>query len=161
LSVAALIGMLLVPGVPVAAERPRLIVVVSVDQLCQDYLIRFGDNFSNDGVFHRVEREGAAFAQCHHRHAFTVTGPGHAVQLTGHNADAAYWLEDNSNAWTTSTYYRHDLPAYLRMFNEPLCTERFRGKSWELLLPKEKYHNSGPDKNAWENPPKGFTSEFP
>jgi predicted AlkP superfamily pyrophosphatase or phosphodiesterase len=222
-----------------AAEGPKLVVVVSVDQLCQDYLIRFRDNFSEDGGFRRVEREGAAYANCNHRHAFTVTGPGHAVQLTGaypnihgivgnnwfdrltgkdtyccddpsvqllglpaakgvsprklltetvgdvlklasgnrskvfgvaikdrvamlmagHNADAAYWLEDN--VWTTSTYYRSDLPGYLRVLNEPQCTERFRGQSWDLTLPKDKYHNQGPDKNAWENPPKGFSSEFP
>src|SRR5262245_20298375 len=66
-----------------AADKPKLIVVVSVDQLCQDYLIRFHDNFAEEGGFRRVEREGAAYANCHHRHAFTVTGPGHAVQLTG------------------------------------------------------------------------------
>ena len=77
------LAVLVVFDVASAAERPRLIVCVSVDQLCQDYLIRFGDNFAADGFFRRVEKEGAAFAQCHHRHAFTVTGPGHAVQLTG------------------------------------------------------------------------------
>jgi predicted AlkP superfamily pyrophosphatase or phosphodiesterase len=79
--------------------------------------------------------------------------------MTGHNADAAFWLEDN--LWTTSTYYRSDLPGFLRVLNEPQCTERFRGQAWELLLAKDKYHNTGPDKNTWENPPKGFTSEFP
>jgi len=241
LVVGALFVLLTSAGALVASERPRLIVVISVDQLCQDYLIRFGDNFADDGFFRRVEQEGAAFAQCHHRHAFTVTGPGHAVQLTGaypnqhgivgnswferltgkdvyccddpsvqliglpdakgvsprkllvettgdimklasgkrskvfgvaikdrvamlmagHNADAAFWLEDKENAWTTSTYYRQDLPGYLRVFNAPLPTERLRAQTWELLLPKEKYHNTGPDKNSWENPPKGFTSEFP
>jgi predicted AlkP superfamily pyrophosphatase or phosphodiesterase len=222
-----------------AAERPRLIVVVSVDQMCQDYLIRFADNFSESGAFRRIEREGAQYTQCHHRHAFTVTAPGHAVQLTGaypcthgvignnwfdrytgkdtfccddptatiiglpkakgvspknlqvetvgdvlklatagrskvfgvaikeraailmtgHNADAAYWLDDN--LWVTSSCYRSDLPGYLRLFNEQQSFERFRGQAWNLLLAKEKYHNSGPDKNDWENPPKGFTSEFP
>ena len=224
-----------------SADRPRLIVVVSVDQLCQDYLIRFKDNFSETGFFRRVGHEGASYSNCHHRHAFTVTGPGHAVQLTGtypnqhgivgnkwfdrvtgkqmyccddpsvevigspnakgvsprkllvetvgdvlklasgnrskvfgvaikdrvamlmagHNADGAFWLDEKENMWTTSTYYRNDMPGYLRMFNEPQPTERFRGQAWELLLPKEKYHNIGPDRNTWENPPKGFTSEFP
>src|SRR5262245_5116103 len=222
-----------------AADRPKLIVAISVDQLCQDYLIRFKDNFSDRGAFRRIDREGAAFTECNHRHAFTVTAPGHAVQLTGaypnvhgivgnnwfdratgkdtyccddptvqiiglpsspgvsprkllvetvgdvlklatnsrskvfgvaikdrvamlmagHNADGAFWLEDN--IWTTSTYYRSDLPGYLRVLNEPQSTERFRGQSWDLLLPKEKYHNTAPDKNTWENPPKGFSSEFP
>ena len=65
------------------AERPKLVVVVSVDQLCQDYLIRFRDNFSDKGLFRRVQTDGARYANCHHRHALTVTAPGHAVQLTG------------------------------------------------------------------------------
>jgi len=237
--VGLIIAFVVLNGGAQAADRPKLIVSVSVDQLCQDYLVRFADNFSENGIFRRVAREGATYTDCNHRHAFTVTGPGHAVQLTGtypnqhgivgntwfdrlsgkdvyccddpnvqllglpaakgvsprkllvdtvgdvmklatnnrskvfgvaikdrvamlmtgHNADAAYWLEDN--LWTTSTYYRSDLPGYLRVLNEPQCTEKFRGQASELLLPKEKYHNNGPDKNAWENPPKGFTSEFP
>src|SRR5687767_15047334 len=47
-----------------ATERPRLVVVVSVDQLCQDYLVRFGDNFADEGFIRRVLREGASYTQC-------------------------------------------------------------------------------------------------
>jgi hypothetical protein len=63
--------------------RPKLVVVVSVDQLCYDYLERFHENFNDDGFFRLCEREGVWLSECHHRHAFTLTGPGHAVQLTG------------------------------------------------------------------------------
>src|SRR5262245_47987991 len=80
---AALFVLSLFVPLATAAERPRLIVAISVDQMSQDYLIRFADNFSESGAFRRVEKEGARFTQCHHRHAFTVTAPGHAVQLTG------------------------------------------------------------------------------
>jgi predicted AlkP superfamily pyrophosphatase or phosphodiesterase len=66
-----------------AADGPSLVVVVSVDQLAYDYLHRFRKNFPADGVFALCERQGAWFSNCHHRHAFTVTAPGHAVQLTG------------------------------------------------------------------------------
>ena len=82
-----------------------------------------------------------------------------SVLMTGQNADCAFWLEDND--WVTTTYYRADLPGYLRVLNEQQAIERFRGQTWELLLPSADYHNSGPDKNTWENPPKDFTSEFP
>src|SRR5262245_56889085 len=67
----------------VAAERPALIVHVSVDQFVYEYLERFHDGFSANGIFRRCEKHGTWFDNCHHRHAFTVTGPGHAVQLTG------------------------------------------------------------------------------
>ena len=197
-----LVFVILLGNTLLGADRPRLIVVMSVDQLAQDYLIRFSDNFAADGGFRRIEREGARYSECNHRHAFTVTAPGHAVQLTGaypnvhgivgnnwfdratgqdvyccddpagkvigfpaarpvsprnllvetvgdqmkladrrskvfgvaikdrvamlmagHNADGAYWLEDN--VWTTSEYYRSDVPGYLRVLNEPLGTTEY------------------------------------
>lgn len=77
------VALLLLTAPTVAAERPRLVVVVSVDQLCYEYLVRFRSGFAPDGLFLRVEKEGASFINCHHRHAFTITAPGHAVQLSG------------------------------------------------------------------------------
>jgi hypothetical protein len=64
-------------------ERPVLVVAVSVDQLAYDYLQRFHKNFSDKGIFRRCQEQGAWFTNCHHRHAFTYTAPGHAVLLTG------------------------------------------------------------------------------
>lgn len=233
------LGMLSLAGGIRAADRPRLIVVFSVDQLAQDYLVRFADNLSDEGFFRRVLQQGAYYTQCHHRHAFTITAPGHASQLTGaypnthgivgnswfdratgkstdcvvdmatqivgatqgdglsprnllcetvgdvlkvsnrgrsrvfgvaikgraaifmtgHNADGAFWLDNN--LWVTSSYYRNALPGYLRVLNESQSIRRFHGQAWNFSLPRARYHNSGPDANAWENPPKGMTSEFP
>jgi predicted AlkP superfamily pyrophosphatase or phosphodiesterase len=65
---------------------PRLMVVISVDQFCQDYLIRFQDNFPaepNESLFRNVLNNGAWYPNCHHAHAITITAPGHSVQLTG------------------------------------------------------------------------------
>ncbi len=68
-----------------AAERvrPQLIVVISVDQLCYEYLHRFREGFHDEGLFRAIERQGASFDNCHHRHAFTFTGTGHGALLTG------------------------------------------------------------------------------
>ena len=65
------------------AVQPKLIVVVSVDQLCYNYLKHYRAGFAEDGFFLTVERDGASFANCYHRHAFTFTGPGHSVMTTG------------------------------------------------------------------------------
>lgn len=223
----------------VNAEKPKLIVVISVDQFCQEYVQRFGDNFSEEGGFARFAAQGTSYRHCMHQHAFTLTAPGHAVQMTGtypnmhgvvannwfdreagktrycvdddqvnvvgipegkkvsprilmcetagdvlrmatsnqskvigvaikdraailmtgRNATGAYWLEKNK--WVTSTYYREDMPGYLRVLNDGNAIDRFRKQSWDLLLPRDKYHNQGPDTNEWENPPKGMTSGFP
>lgn len=66
-----------------AGDPPRLIVVVSVDQLPQRYLTEYRAGFASDGFFERVFRDGAWCSNCDHRHAFTLTGPGHASLLTG------------------------------------------------------------------------------
>ncbi len=66
-----------------AAEKPRLVVVVSVDQLRYEYLERFRENFAAQGLFRQIETSGASYLECHHRHAFTLTAPGHAAMLTG------------------------------------------------------------------------------
>ncbi len=63
--------------------RPALVVVVSVDQWAYEYLERFAENFHPQGLVHRVRRSGLWYANCLHRHAFTVTAVGHAVLLTG------------------------------------------------------------------------------
>ncbi len=40
-----------------------------------------------------------------------------AILPAGHMADAAYWYDNDSNAWVTSTYYRADLPEWARKVN--------------------------------------------
>jgi predicted AlkP superfamily pyrophosphatase or phosphodiesterase len=64
-------------------ETPTLVVVVSVDQFAYEYLERFRSGFDEHGIFRRIERDGAWYTNCHHRHGVTTTGPGHSVQLTG------------------------------------------------------------------------------
>jgi predicted AlkP superfamily pyrophosphatase or phosphodiesterase len=62
-----------------AAEPPRLILVISVDQMRADYLDRFA---FTDG-FARLKKEGAVFDNARHAHIPTETGPGHATILSG------------------------------------------------------------------------------
>lgn len=63
-----------------SAARPRLAVVLVVDQMRGDYLER-DPEFT--GGFKRLAREGAWFTDAHHRHLPTETGPGHAAISTG------------------------------------------------------------------------------
>lgn len=71
-----------------AAARPRLVVVISIDQLRADYLARFEDLFIAPGAgrqagFRWFTAQQASFADAHHDHFPTYTGPGHAVLMTG------------------------------------------------------------------------------
>ena len=64
-----------------ADGRPRLLLVVVVDQLRADYLDRF-DSLWTAGM-RRLLDEGAVFTEAHHRHAVTHTASGHASLITG------------------------------------------------------------------------------
>jgi predicted AlkP superfamily pyrophosphatase or phosphodiesterase len=66
--------------------RPKLVVVIVIDQFRADYLQRFRPNFSPGG-FNLFLRRGATFTEAAYQHAVTLTCPGHAVVLSGAYAD--------------------------------------------------------------------------
>lgn len=66
-----------------ASPRPKLLVVVSVDQLPYEYLLRMRRGFADDGFFNIVAKQGATYSSAHHGQAYTITAPGHSVLLSG------------------------------------------------------------------------------
>ena len=66
---------------PPPPTRPKLVVVLSIDQLSPDLLARHASRLG--GGLARLMREGTYFTAAYHDHAFTETGPGHSVLLTG------------------------------------------------------------------------------
>ncbi len=225
-----------------AQSKPKLVVVVSVDQLCYKYLDIYEGGFDEEGFFQTVGRDGASFTDCYHRHAFTFTAPGHSVMLTGaypnrtgiigngwydpdwgrdrycvedqtvrlvglpdgeggdpmsprslqaetlgdvmkrstagkakvfgiawkdragilmagRRADAAYWFD--TRCWVTSTYYREELPPYIRTWNESRVAQRYAGATWELLLPKDRYIAAREDDYEFESEAYGLGRAFP
>jgi len=65
-----------------ANKRPRLVVLIVVDQFRYDYLTRFGDLFTSRGLG-RLMRDGASWAEANYDHVPTYTAPGHATLMTG------------------------------------------------------------------------------
>lgn len=63
-------------------ERPKLAVVIVVDQFREEYLTRYSKFFGKDG-FNRLMKNGARMTNAHYSHATTYTGPGHAQILSG------------------------------------------------------------------------------
>lgn len=68
------------------ATRPRLVVVIAIDQFRADYLQRFARYFESGG-FNLLLQKGANFTEAYYRHSVTQTCAGHAVILTGSYAD--------------------------------------------------------------------------
>jgi predicted AlkP superfamily pyrophosphatase or phosphodiesterase len=64
------------------ASRPRLVLLIVVDQFRYDYLTRFGDLFGSRGIG-RLMRDGASWTETNFDHVPTFTAPGHAVFMTG------------------------------------------------------------------------------
>jgi predicted AlkP superfamily pyrophosphatase or phosphodiesterase len=79
-----------------AAARPRLVVMIVVDQFREPYLERYGDLFT--GGFRRLLDQGRFYTRATHDHAITETAVGHATLATGvypmhHGIVANEWQE--------------------------------------------------------------------
>src|SRR5271170_776125 len=210
--------LLLLGSVPAAFTsaynaRPKLVVVIVIDQFRGDYLERYRDQFG-DGGFRLFLDHGANFTDCNYDYANTRTAPGHATLFTGsytsghgivanewwdprkkkrvtsveddstklvgisgdraatgaspHNllsdtlgdelklatggkarvfaislkdraavlpagfsGDAAYWIDPKSGDWITSTYYRPDLPEWVRNFNGSRRAAKYWNREWK------------------------------
>jgi predicted AlkP superfamily pyrophosphatase or phosphodiesterase len=65
-----------------AAEHPKLVVTIIVDQMRYDYLERAPERFANEGFRLLIER-GAFMTSARYNYFPTITGPGHASYLSG------------------------------------------------------------------------------
>ena len=63
-------------------KQPKLVVGIIVDQMRQEYLLRFRDRFGKDG-FNKLVEEGYSFRNAHFNYVPTYTAPGHASVYTG------------------------------------------------------------------------------
>ena len=124
------------PAQAARQEQPRLILLVVMDQFRQDYLTRFRSAFLKaapygaaglkaapagaagqkagspggsavSGGLNLLLEGGAVFANCHYRHALTVTAPGHATLATGafpnvHGIISNGWFDRVRGRYTTA-----------------------------------------------------------
>ncbi len=75
-----------------------------------------------------------------------------AVLPVGTLADGAYWYDKNNGLFITSDFYRKELPAWVRAFNQKQWPDQLLEKGWQLLLPEERYDESLPDDKPFERP---------
>jgi len=53
-----------------------------------------------------------------------------AILPAGHMADGAYWFNDDSNSWVSSTYYMADLPGWVKEINSSRPAAKYLGEQW-------------------------------
>ena len=68
----------------------------------------------------------------------------------GHAADAAYWFDDVTGNWITSTYYMKELPTWVQQFNSQKLPEKYLKQDWNPLYDIRTYIQSTPDQNRYE-----------
>jgi predicted AlkP superfamily pyrophosphatase or phosphodiesterase len=95
-----------------SANQPKLIVVLVVDGLPNEQVLRYRDQFGQGG-FRRLLEQGATFGNAHQAHGITVTAVGHATILSGaypyqHGVIGNNWIDPKTYA---SVYCTED-PAY-------------------------------------------------
>ncbi len=76
----------------------------------------------------------------------------------GHTANAAYWFDDKTGNWITSTYYMKELPQWVKDFNDQKLAENYLKLDWNSLYPINTYVQSSPDSNKYEGKFKGMTA---
>ena len=94
------------PVAPPAAIKPKLVVLISVDQMRGDYVDRFRHQWSKG--LHRLVAEGAWFRQADYPYYTTVTCAGHASISTGtvpavHGMVANSWAVQNNSRIVSCT----------------------------------------------------------
>ena len=73
-----------------------------------------------------------------------------AILPAGHTATAAFWFDDKTGHFTSSSYYMSELPSWAQQFNAAPNMDKYLGHNWETLFPLASYTQSTPDDEAYE-----------
>lgn len=74
--------------------------------------------------------------------------PESAVISAGHLGNAAYWFDDASGNWVTSSYYCDSLPTWVNTFNNKRFPDIYIERDWLPLLSEESYREGSTTGNS-------------
>lgn len=74
-----------------------------------------------------------------------------AILPGGRWADAAYWYDNKTGGFISSTYYMDKLPVWVEKFNEMKLADSLLSKGWHLLRKESDYAMSAPDQSPAEH----------
>lgn len=80
-----------------------------------------------------------------------------SILPAGHNPTGAFWIDDASGKFITSSYYMSLLPDWVNDFNNSKPIEKLLANGWNTLLPITQYTESTADDMEWEGTLKGAT----
>ncbi|MBE0673296.1 MAG: alkaline phosphatase family protein [Bacteroidales bacterium] len=80
-----------------------------------------------------------------------------AIFGAGHAGDGAFWFDDRTGSWMSSTWYMNDLPPWMNDFNASRLSDKYLSGVWSKLKDEEFYTTCMPDSSAHES---GFSGQF-
>ncbi|MCG2793624.1 MAG: alkaline phosphatase family protein [Weeksellaceae bacterium] len=75
-----------------------------------------------------------------------------SILPAGHNPTGAFWFDDSTGNFVTSSYYMNELPKWVTDFNNQKIPEKLLANGWQTALPIAEYTESTADNVDWENP---------
>jgi predicted AlkP superfamily pyrophosphatase or phosphodiesterase len=78
-----------------------------------------------------------------------------AILPAGHSANAAYWYDNSTGDWISSSYYLQDLPAWVKEHNAKKLADKYYAQNWNTLYPLTTYTQSTENDKPYENKPLG------
>ncbi len=78
-----------------------------------------------------------------------------AILPAGHAANAAYWYDDKTGNWISSSYYLKELPKWVQDFNAKKLADKYYAGGWNTLYPADTYAQSTADAEPYEYRPFG------
>ena len=82
-----------------------------------------------------------------------------SILPAGHSANAAYWYDNKTGDWISSSYYMADLPQWVKDVNAKKMVDKYYEEGWNTLYPINSYTQSTDDEKRYENKPLG--TKFP
>ena len=73
-----------------------------------------------------------------------------SILPSGHNPTGAYWFDDSTGNFVTSSYYMNDLPQWMKNFNAQNLPDKLVANGWSTLRPLNQYTESSQDNSPWE-----------
>lgn len=73
-----------------------------------------------------------------------------SILPAGHMANGAFWFDDSTGNFISSSFYGNSLPSWVSRFNDQRYADSFFAKGWSLLYPLNSYTQSLSDNNRYE-----------
>src|SRR5216684_661423 len=143
-------ALILLGSAPASAKPPRLTLLIVVDALGSDLLLRSKPRLK--GGLARLIAEGAYYPTARYEYAKTDTASGHSTVATGANpwrhGIVGNQLVDRSTG-TLIPIFAEEFPAWVRTFHSRQLPQSHFNQQWTLSLPPSEY--LGDDDRQYES----------